>query len=240
MNMFHNTDIENALDQERTAQHAADNLLSELKEQLHQEAGIDDRLNGKVPGNNHFNVDLLEADNVYTIKEIRKICITYRLRFLKSELFKGEIPKEAKDKIKALNADPDTDIKNFRIIAPAKRFILEDGDTDPILFAELGNGYYYKIHKWGADMTWWQRVKAIPFRSFGNLMTTVLMTALLFTFITPNGLVTTDPSAGYFNDYRLILFPWYLMVFSAITAFVWFTFNKNLSEYEWNSRYLKN
>ena len=41
---------------------------------------------------NDFNFDLLETKNIFHLDQIRQICIDYRLRFLDSRYFKGEIP----------------------------------------------------------------------------------------------------------------------------------------------------
>ncbi|CAN0604076.1 unnamed protein product, partial [Ectocarpus sp. 12 AP-2014] len=106
---------------------------------------------GNGVANNKFNIDLLNSDKIYHTKEIKQICIDYRLRFLDTKYFKGTIPAEGLSKIKALEKEHDTEIKGFKIIAPSKLFKLEDKD-DPLLFAPIGNGYYYLIHQWGNDL----------------------------------------------------------------------------------------
>lgn len=57
---------------------------------------------GNGVANNKFNIDLLNSDKIYHTKEIKQICIDYRLRFLDTKYFKGTIPAEGLSKIKAL------------------------------------------------------------------------------------------------------------------------------------------
>ena len=47
-------------------------------------------------------------------------------------------------------------------MAPSKLFELENYD-DPLLFASLGDGYYYLIHKWGNDLSFLEKYQ------FGHL-----------------------------------------------------------------------
>ena len=51
---------------------------------------------------NTFNFDCLDTDKIYHIEQIKKICIDYRLRFLDTKYFKGQIPEEAIIKINNL------------------------------------------------------------------------------------------------------------------------------------------
>ncbi|WP_395062778.1 hypothetical protein [Flavobacterium sp.] len=43
-------------------------------------------------------------------------------------------------------------------MAPSKAFNLKKYD-DPLLFAPIGNDYYYLIHKWGNDLAWYKNFK---------------------------------------------------------------------------------
>ena len=51
---------------------------------------------------------------------------------------------------------PDLDIK-IKMMAPSKLFELENYD-DPLMFVNLGNNYYYLIHKWGNDMSFFRKI----------------------------------------------------------------------------------
>ena len=95
---------------------------------------------------NQFDVDHLERDRIFHIDDIKKTCIDFRLRFLDSKYFKNTIPQAAFDEINHLNTLHNTRLGNYEIMAPSKLFKLENTD-DPLLFAPIGNGYYYLIHK---------------------------------------------------------------------------------------------
>ena len=97
---------------------------------------------------NNFEIGALETNRVYHIDDIKKICISYRLRFLNSQLFKADLPYEAIQNIKDLEKTHETSLSGFKIMAPSKLFKLANAD-DPLLFAPIENGYYYLIHKWG-------------------------------------------------------------------------------------------
>ena len=122
-------------------------LIESVYELLKKDTEKIDRIEKKLAGNskgvqNNFDFDLLETDKIYHIDQIKQICIDYRLRFLDSKYFKGEIPAAGISKIKALEKSHKIDIEGFKIIAPSKLFRLEDKD-DPLLFAPIGNNYFY-------------------------------------------------------------------------------------------------
>jgi len=97
---------------------------------------------------NAFDLDLLDSNRIFHESQIKKICIDYRLRFLDSRFFKGKYPQAAVDEIKFLENKHHISLEGFKIIAPSKMFVLYKTD-DPLLFAPIGNDYFYLIHKWG-------------------------------------------------------------------------------------------
>lgn len=93
-------DVKKQLLKHRNKQVSVENILKQVqavfKQDAKHEANINNAIiNGKADYNNNFKVDLLKLDNIFHISDIQSICITYRLRFLESSLFKGEIPQEA-------------------------------------------------------------------------------------------------------------------------------------------------
>ena len=99
-----------------------------------------------------FDPNKIESNRLFHIDDIKKICIDYRLRFLDFDYFKGKVPQEAYDNLKDFTMNhPDLDIK-IKMMAPSKLFELENYD-DPLMFVDLGDNYYYLIHKWGNDMS---------------------------------------------------------------------------------------
>lgn len=184
------TDLKVKLSQQRDKFTSGAELLQEIKTLL-QEDGAQDRqiLNeiehGETLQNtNDFNFDLLETENIFHIDHIKRICIVYRLRFLESRFFKEDLPYEAISKIKQLQKEHQTTLQEFKILAPAKAFKLENAD-DPLLFAPIGNDYYYLIHKWGNDMSIFRKIKMWPLRGWGNMAAFILLLSLIFVALVP-------------------------------------------------------
>lgn len=187
---------------------------------------------GNGVANNKFNIDLLNSDKIYHTKEIKQICIDYRLRFLDTKYFKGTIPAEGLSKIKALEKEHNTEIKGFKIIAPSKLFKLEDKD-DPLLFAPIGNGYYYLIHQWGNDLHPFRKLLMWPFKNMANLIILVLLISFLVTLIIPNGLFSKSSTNAQF----WILYFFMFKCIASVVIFYGFALGKNFSPAIWNSKY---
>lgn len=183
--------------------------------------------------NNHFDVKKLDENNIFHVSDIKKICIDYRLRFLSTHYFKGEIPFEAISKIKDLEKLHETAFYNFKIIAPSKLFKLENAD-DPLLFIPIGDDYYYFVHKWGNDMKPWRKAWAWCFKSFENLILLCLLVSLVLTAMIPQGLFTNKEMSAsvYFFEY---LFMFKSVV--AVVMFYGFSKGKNFNTAIWNSKY---
>ncbi|TLF44978.1 hypothetical protein [Maribacter aurantiacus] len=181
---------------------------------------------------NSFTFDLLDSDKIFHIDQIKNLCIDYRLRFLDTKYFKGEIPAEAYSKIRSLEKEHNTELRGFKIIAPSKLFKLEDKD-DPLLFAPMGNGYYYLIHKWGNDLNPFRKLMMWPFKNVGNLIFVIVLISYLTTLLIPNGLFSKSNSVAEFG----ILFFFMFKSIVAIAIFYGFAMGKNFSPAIWNSKY---
>ena len=144
-----------------------------------------------------FNLDLLESNKIFHIDDIKKICIAYRLRFLDSKLFKGDIPQEAIHRIKQLEKDHHRQLSGFKLMAPSKLFRLENYD-DPLLFAPMGNSYYYLIHKWGNDLSVWRKWLMYPFRNLDTVIVSTVLAAFL--------LALSFPKSYFHPDYKTTQF----------------------------------
>ena len=187
---------------------------------------------GKVIPTNAFNFDLLETDRIYHINEIKNICIDYRLRFLESKYFKGQIPQEAFSKIKSLEKEHDIEVKGFKIIAPSKLFKLEDKD-DPLLFAPIGNEYFYLIHQWGNDLHPLRKMLMWPFKNIINLTFLVLAISFLATLMIPSGLFSKSDSTFEF----WILFFFMFKCIASVVIYYGFAMGKNFNPAIWNSKF---
>jgi hypothetical protein len=183
--------------------------------------------------NLEYDVSKLNSDNLFHVDQIKKICIDYRLRFLDVKLFKGKIPNEAFKKLDRFkNNHPDLNFE-LRIMAPSKLFELENYD-DPLLFASLGDGYYYLIHKWGNDLSFFRKLSVWPFKNLVNILIFISIISLLITAMVPGNIFyyENNPGAEFFITFLFILK-------SVIAIFIYYGFSlgKNFNEFIWNKKY---
>lgn len=233
------TDIHEKLLQQRSKSAEEKDILAQVqqifKEDRLRENDIINTLNGKgEAGYNEFDFDLLETDRIFHIEQIKDICITYRLRFLDTKYFKGKYPQQALDNIKYLENKHNTELDGYKIIAPSKMFVLEKAD-DPLLFAPMGNGYYYLIHKWGNDLNPFRKQWAWFFKSIENLIVGTILISLLATILTPDGLFTKNQNFGQ----DIMVFFFMFKSIGAVVLFYAFALGKNFNKSIWNSKYDK-
>ncbi len=233
------TNIQEKLLRERSKNNNEVDILAQvhyiLNEDCFRENVILDVLQGI--SNNHaqtFNIDLLDKDRIFQSKEIKKICIDYRLRFLDSKYFKGRYPQEALDEIKYLENKHHITLESFKIIAPSKMFVLEKAD-DPLLFTPIGNDYYYLIHTWGNDLHPLRKLLMWPYKSFENLIVLIVLLSLLATALIPDGLFTKKQD---FSQDLMVFFFMFKSI-AAIVLFYGFALGKNFNTAIWNSKYDK-
>ena len=181
---------------------------------------------------NDFNFDLLETKNIYHVSTIKSICVDYRLRFLDSSLFKNKIPEEAISKIKNLEKNHEIVIDGFKIMAPAKLFKLENAD-DPLLFAPIGNDYYYLIHKWGNDLSPFRKFLMLPFKTLLNSVVTLLLLSFISMYLLP----ISKFGPTNLNVIKVISFLFIFKTYCAIFLYYSFWMGKNFSTEIWNSKY---
>ena len=212
-------------------------LINEVYSLLQKSSEKEVKILKKISGNanrieNSFNFDLLETDRIFHIDQIKEICINYRLRFLDSKYFKGPIPDKTIDKIKLLEQKHIIEIEGFKIVAPSKLFKLADKD-DPLLFAAIGNGYFYLIDKWGNDLHPLRRILVWPFKNIVNLTLLVVLISWLTTLFIPNGLFSKSNSQMEF----MIIFFFMFKSIAAVVIFYGFALGKNFNPAIWNSKY---
>jgi hypothetical protein len=231
------TNVVEKLVKERAKRSGADLVMKEVHQILSDVSRNHDRIETTISGvdltpTNTFNIELLVADHIFHIDEIRSVCIDYRLRFLDSRYFKGDIPREAISKIAQLEKLHATEIKGFKIVAPSKLFKLKNLD-DPLLFAPIGNDYFYLIHKWGKDLHPFRKLLMWPFRNIVNLTCLVLVISYLIASMVPNGLFSKHNSTAEF----WIIYFFMFKSIAAVVIFYGFALGKNFSPAIWNSKY---
>ncbi len=232
------TNVENALARARKRDLKDDDIINQFYAVLEKDQQQKNRIEKVISGinsgdKNDFNIDLLDSNRIYHIDQIKKICIDYRLRFLDTKYFKSKIPQNAINEIKALEKSHNIEINSFKIIAPSKLFKLEKAD-DPLLFAPIGNGYFYLIHKWGKDLHPFRKLLMMPFKSFPNLMLVMILVSYLLTSMIPNGIFSSN---GTSNTEFLMLFLFMLKSVVGVVLFYGFALGKSFNTMIWNSKY---
>ncbi|TVZ51037.1 hypothetical protein [Dokdonia sp. Hel_I_53] len=218
-----------------TEQNILDQVLQVFENDRFRESGILNTLkDSSTIGYNVFNFDLLATDRIFHINQIKKICVDYRLRFLDTKYFKGKYPQGVLDEIKYLENKHATELNGYKIIAPSKMFVLEKSD-DPLLFAPIGNGYYYLIHKWGNDLSPLRKCWAWSFKSFENLIITMIVLSLFATWFVPDGLFTKNQDTSQ----DVMVFFFMFKSIAAVVLFYGFALGKNFNKAIWNSKYDK-
>ncbi|RAJ11884.1 hypothetical protein [Olleya aquimaris] len=237
--IFNPTNIESKLRKQQLRDLDSHTILDQVYSILKANDDLENRIvntlqSGQQGNSNLFDIDKLEADRIFHIDSIKKTCIDYRLRFLDTKYFKNQFPREAISRIKHLEKTHNTSLKGFKIMAPSKLFKLENPD-DPLLFAPIGNGYYYLIHKWGNDLNPFRKWLVLPFKNFENLLIFALLTSVIITVLF-NFNLTQDQ---HYIGKMLLLF---LFMFKSVVGIVIFyaiSQGKNVNTAIWNSKYSK-
>lgn len=178
-----------------------------------------------------------EHSTSFSVDSIRAIAVKYRLRFLPSNRFQGDIPPEALAKIKRLQNQSGKHLEEFYILAPAKKFKLGDCNEDPLLFVPLSNGKYMLVHQWGGDISWYRRWVSFPLKSWKTLVLSTLGIITALTLMMPNSFFATSTEVTYLISGRIIFFLWLNLVTAATLSFTLFTFNFTFSSQNWNSKF---
>ena len=223
------------LSKERSKQISTNELISLLKNIWVKEDSKKERITQSLKdvNNGSFNqlkFDEMETKNIFHKDTIKNICVRYRLRFLDSNLFKGDYPKNITKIISDIEKKHDTKLINFMIMAPSKLFKIKSPD-DPILFVPIGNDYYYLIHKWGEEFNYLRKLLVLPFKNIDNLTIFSVLVSVFFAFLGKLFI----PSLTFSEVFILFLF--LVKGFIFIFFYTFFLTRKNFSESIWNSKY---
>lgn len=256
--MFENVNLEDELNSQRDRsglminRHPLDEVYDVLADSHEEEGRIYEQLWGGNSSDIVFSEHGLDPDRIYDLQDIKEICVQYRLRFLDTKHYKGEIPYDAILAIKREQERLGQRFENFKIVAPSRKFELEDCDLDPMLFLALGANKYYLLHRWGNDMSWYRKLLVYPLRSVGTVFKTIIAISLLAAIFIPEGvlisnsmMVPTIDSVVSPEDmkevwaYRGLFFIYALLVLSAFTALVGMQLHVSPSDMQWNNNLYK-
>lgn len=241
--MFKNVNLKEALERERriVREGGAVRLVYKafeiLNDEVYRERDIRNRVSEAVCDDEMVDFRTFDEERIFSIGEIRSICVKYRLRFLDGQYFQKELPYEAIMRIKTLEEEHGRQFNNFKIVAPSEAFELQDCDKDPLLFISLGNDLYYLVHQWGNDLAWNRKFLMFPFRNFMTLGLTILGVSAILSLLIPTSFI--QPVRGSVEFARLAFFMWSFLCLAAIVSYVGFAFFKNISVSQWNSPFFK-
>lgn len=237
--LFNPVNIEKALKKERQylQKNKNQDLMDEVNAILRQSENEDLFILNRIQGNASAISEmdcLFNKEKIYSLSEIKSVCEKYRLRFLDSKYFKGEIPYEAISAIKLLEKKNQIKFNSFKIIAPAGLFKLEDAHQDPLLFASLGNGNYYLIHKWGNDLSWYRKILSYPLRNLYSFFTSIFILSALLSFSVPETWLNMPMGS---LTLRIWLTVHLFIGLSGFSIFLGSTMQKNFSSNVWDSKF---
>lgn len=237
--MFNAINLKNELEKQRSKWISEENVLEYYKNifkdiEADKSATLQELNSESNITQNNFIFDELDTNAIFHITDIKKICIDYRLRFLDTVHFKDNYPVEAISKIKDLEYVHSIKLGGFKIVAPMDVFKLRKAD-DPLLFAPMGNGFYYLIHKWGNDVNPFRKLKYWSIKNIENLGIALAIISVLFTALTYPFFFTKPASFGYL----LMLFMFYFKGAVGMVFILCGSSGKNFSAYSWQSEYDK-
>lgn len=214
-------------------------ILDEAKKILNEDESIEAKIIAEIkasqPKKEYSIVDIskLEVENIFSLEQIKELCLTYRLKFVDSHRFNNETPIKTVLKIKAKEKLINAKFKGLKIVAPKRTLKLGDCDGDPLLFASLNDGKYYLLDQWGNDLNAWRKLLAWPIKNVSNWLKFALYLSLFIAIITPSHWITTNPNGINWLEYGFYVI--YLFVsINVMAMFLGLSFHENFSEYEWD------
>ena len=188
------------------------------------------------PGKWNFENQLLDKNKVFSIDDIKSICIQYRLRFLDSKFFKLEdLTADEKNTVKSLEKETGKEITKVKMLASTQFFRQENLTSAPFLFAQLDETNFYLVHKVGVDFKWYKKLISFPFRSILALLITLLVIVLPLMFVIPSVIFSKPEQVQY---YQMLYLAGFTVSTLFIVVFGGFTFYKKFSNFCWKSPYL--
>lgn len=222
----------------QNAQHFVNEMFEVLGNEVYLEKSIAKAIKAENGPLEKFRWNELSASDVFSLNEIRNLCLTYRLRFLPGKYFQPEIPNEAALKVKQIERKLGRKVTNFYVAAPSEVFQLENCEDDPLLFIQLSDRYFYLVHQWGKDMSWYKPLTALPLRNYYTLAMTIAVASIGLACIIPiNQLFELGDTSEFLA--RASFSFWIFLSLSGLVSYVGLRYFKNVSCMEWNSPFTK-
>src|SRR6218665_3621882 len=169
--MFRPTDIQQQLAKCRNkSRDSGDNLVLEARRILQKDLFAEENILANLKQYNQavelLDEESLDEERIFSLADVKKVCVCNRLKFLESKAYKPEIPYEAVLRIRSLNSRFSKSIREFKIIAAPRAFAKPDAPQEAMLFAKTNYENYYLVHLWGKPLPWYRRLQFWPMRNF--------------------------------------------------------------------------
>jgi len=236
--IFSPLNLEQQLIHERMRQQQLMNEVHALLEEVNRkDEKILQRLRESHPDKSLLlRIDNADRKQVYSLAEIKNICVRYRLRFLQSSHFKSAFPYEALMKIKEFENKYGVEISDFKIIAPDHAFELQNINKDPLLFVKLTDDSFFLLHKWGKDLAWYKKFLFLPLQNPVIFFLTLLACCAIGALVIPvQWMNVMNFQSEVFL--RLWLAVHFFIMSTGIVLWLGISFSKNFSCNTWNSKY---
>jgi hypothetical protein len=176
----------------------------------------------------------LDQNRIFSTLDIKGICIDYRLRFLDLKHYKAQLPYDVHIKATAFEMEAGHQV-TFKVLSEAQNFKSTFPFTQQLLFADLGNGEFYFIHKWGNEYPSYRKYTAMPYKSIEALFGLIVMISSFLAIVTPTNFITSKPHIDYFSMIRIAYFFWCIIAFSALFVYYIVAIRKGMNSAEWDN-----
>ena len=176
----------------------------------------------------------LNAKCIFSINDIKNVCIDNRLRFLNKKNYKSELPYDAYIKCSAFEIRVNRNV-DFFILTEANNFKANFPNSQHLIFADIGNGEFYFIKKWGNLFPNYRKFISKPFKNLENFTISIFLFALVLAIFTPTNFLTNDIHVGYFSMIRIAYYFWCVVALTSLFTYYLVGIRKNLNSNEWDS-----
>ena len=133
-------------------------------------------LGSTVAFKNNGQFERCSSNQYYTLEQIKRLSISYRLRFLTVNYYTGEIPCELIFTLKKFEHEHiDSDI-SYYILAPLSFFFNRDKYSTPLIFGTTDGVRFELICKWGVKTPFYLPILRYPYRNFKSMIISSLLT----------------------------------------------------------------
>ena len=127
-------------------------------------------LGSTVAYKNNGQFERCSSNQFYTLDQIKRLSISYRLRFLTVNYYTGEVPCELIFTLKKFEHEHIDAVISYYILAPLSFFFNRDKFSTPLIFATTDGVRFELICKWGVKTPFYLPIIRYPYRNFKSMI----------------------------------------------------------------------